>query len=190
MRKRKLKRLVVRLARRLKKTRKRSRRRPRVQYKRIQKNGVVIKRPRISNVRLERGLRILSETNDITTAARAIRVSPERFKQAAKREGAIRRRRGRWNVVRRLRRQMPIFTDGKQLAITVHSKAASVIARYNSAVGKFLGTNKPDILAEFVGRSVKDISGKIYTFETDPNALYRLSSAGGEPFEEIYRIVL
>ena len=147
-------------------------------------------RLRISDARLERGLRVLSETKNIAQAARSIRVSEERFKRAAKRKAAIRKRKGVWTVVRRLPRKMPIFSGGRQLAITVNSKSASLIARYMSAVGKFLKSNDPKFLAEFKGVSVKDASGKVHPFETDPNTLYRLSSAGGEPFEEMYRIVL
>lgn len=85
---------------------------------------------------------------------------------------------------------MPTFSGGRQLAITVRSRAASLIGRYMSAVGQFLKTNDPKYLVEFKGRSVMDVRGKIYEFETDPNVLYRLSSAGGEPFEEIYRIII
>jgi hypothetical protein len=147
-------------------------------------------RPGISDARLERGLRVLSETKDIAQAARSIRVSEERFKRAARRKAAIRKRKGFWTIVRRLPRKMPTFSSGRQLAITVNSKSASVIARYMSAVGQFLKTNDPKFLAEFKGASVKDASGKVHPFETDPNTLYRLSSAGGEPFEEIYRIVI
>jgi hypothetical protein len=144
----------------------------------------------INATRLERGLRVLSETKDIKTAARAIRVSPERFKLAAKRKATIRKQKGFWIVVRRLPRRLPIFTNGKQVAITVRSKSASLIGRYMSAVGQFLKTNDPKFLAEFRDRSVKDARGKTYEFETNPNALYQLSSAGNEPFEEIYRIVI
>lgn len=144
----------------------------------------------ISDARLERGLRVLSETKDIAQAARSIRVSEERFKRAARRKAAIRKRKGFWTVVRRLPRKMPMFSGGRQLAITVNSKSASLIARYMSAVAQFLKSNDPKVLAEFKGASVKDAKGKVYSFETDPNTLYRLSSAGGEPFEEIYRIVI
>ncbi|MGA8615076.1 MAG: hypothetical protein WB760_26045 [Xanthobacteraceae bacterium] len=135
-------------------------------------------------------MRVLSETKDIAQAARSIRVSEERFKRAARRKAAIRKRKGFWTVVRRLPRKMPIFSGGRQLAITVNSKSATVIARYMSAVGHFLKSNDPKFLTEFKGASVKDALGKVHPFETDPNALYRLSSAGGEPFEEMYRIVI
>jgi hypothetical protein len=143
-----------------------------------------------SVAKLERGLKVLSQTGDVSTASRAIRISPEKFKRAAQRKGLIRKRKGRWMVVAALPRRMAIFTDGKQLAITVRSKTASLIGKYNSAVGQFLRTNNPAVLAKFKGRAVKDTRGKIYPFETNPNALYRLSSAGGEPFEDVYRIVL
>jgi hypothetical protein len=144
----------------------------------------------ISNVRLERALRVFSRTKDLAAAARSIRVSKEKLKRAAIRRLTRRRRRGGLRLIRRLPRKMPIFSGGRQLAITVNSRAASLIGRYMAAVGKFLKTNDPKSLAEFTGRSVKDVSGKIHQFETDPNTLYRLSSAGGEPFEEMYRIVI
>jgi hypothetical protein len=145
---------------------------------------------RISDARLARGLQILRETSDITTAARAIRVPVESFKRAAKRKNVIRRRKHQWTVARRLPRRMPIFSNGRQLAITVRSRSAALIGRYMSAVAQFLKTNDPKLLAEFRRRGVKDVRDKVHQFETDPNVLYRLSSAGGEPFEEIYRIVL
>jgi len=169
----------------------RKRIKPRIFPKQI-KSSFTVKRQRagISNAQLERGLRVLSETKDINLAARSIHVSPERFKRAAKRRRAIRKLRRLWIIVKRLPRRMPIFSGGKQLAITVNNKSASLIASYLSAVGWFLRTNDPKFLAKFVGRSVKDVSGKIHVFETNPNVLYRLSSAGGEPFEQVYRIVL
>jgi hypothetical protein len=148
------------------------------------------RRPGVSDARLERGLQVLAETKDIKTAARSIRVSAERFERAAKRKAAIQKRKGFWTVVRRLPRKMPIFSGGRQLAITVKSNSASLIGRYMLAVRQFLRSNDPNFLDEFKGRSVKDTRGKVYPFETDPNVLYRLSSAGNEPFEDIYRIVI
>jgi hypothetical protein len=153
-------------------------------------NGRRQSRLAISDTRLERALRVLSETGDVGTAARSIRVAMDRFKRTALRKGAIRKSGLQWIVARRLPRKMPIFSGGRQLAITVNSRAASLIGRYMATVGQFLKTNNPKFLAEFTGRDVKDAHGKIHQFETDPNTLYRLSSAGGEPFEEMYRIVI
>jgi len=144
----------------------------------------------IGKIRLERGLLVFSKTKDIKAAAQAAGTSVERFKSAAIRKALVRNRRGRLILPRRLPRQMPLFSHGKLLAITVSSKSASLIGRYMSAVGQFLKTNDPKFLAECVGQSVKDTSGKAHQFETDPNVLYRLSSAANEPFTEIYRIVI
>lgn len=148
------------------------------------------KKGSLSKARLERGLRILRETNDIKVASRAIRVSPEKFRRAAKRKHAIRKTKTGWKLTRRVSRRMPVFTSGQQLAITVRSRSASLIGRYMAAVRKFVRTNNPAVLSEFVGRSIKDVRGKPFAFEIRPNALHRLSSAGSEPFEDIYRIVL
>jgi hypothetical protein len=145
---------------------------------------------RISDSQLERGLRVVSKTHDLAEAARAIRVPTERFKNAASRRKAIRESGGRWLVVGRFLRRMPIFSGGQQLAITTRSRSASLIGRYMSAVGQFLSTNDASALAEFEGRGVKDSHGNVYKFETDPNVLYKLSSAGGEPFEDVYKIVI
>lgn len=144
----------------------------------------------ISDARLERALRVYSRTKDIKAAARSIRVSESRFKRAALRKVASRQKRRSLAIVRRLPRKMPVFTNGKIVAVTVRSRSASLIGRYMSAVAQFLKTNDPKFLAEFTGRSIKDASGKIHEFETSPNVLYRLSSAGNEPFEDIYRIVI
>jgi DNA-binding phage protein len=144
----------------------------------------------ISDARLERALRVYSRTKNLKAAARSIRVSEERLKRAALRKVAIRKKRHTLAIVRRLPRKMPVFTNGKIVAATVKSRSASLIGRYMSAVAQFLKTNDSKFLTEFRGRSVRDMSGKIHEFETNPNVLYRLSSAGNEPFEDIYRIVI
>jgi len=144
----------------------------------------------ISDVRLESAFRVFSRTKDFKAAARSIRVSEKRFRKAALKRLANRKKRRTLAIVRRLPRRMPIFTEGRLLGIAVRVRAASLIGRHMAAVGQFLKTNDPKYLAEFKGRSVKDVKGSIFQFETDPNVLYRLSSAGNEPFEEIYRIVI
>ena len=128
-----------------------------------------LRRPGVlSDVRLERALRVLNETKDLKTAARSIRISAGRFVRAANRKGAIRRQGGNWIVARRLFRKTPVFSGGRQLAITVRSNSVSLIGRYMSAVGRFLQTNDPKFLADFKGRSVKDVRGKVFPFETNP----------------------
>ena len=172
--------------------RRNKKRRRNIQNPRNNKSTKNKKKPRrrITNTRLERGLGALSKTNDIRQAARASGTSVDAFERKAKRRRAIRKVGGQWIVARRLQRRMPIFSEGRHLAISVRSRVASRIGHYMSAVGQFLETNVPEHLAEFKGRSVKDINGRLYQFEADPNALYRLSSAGNEPFEDVYRIII
>ena len=147
-------------------------------------------RSSISDARIERALRVYSDTKDLTAAARSIHVSPKRFRRALEKRFKTKSQARLWAASRRLPRTMPIFSGGKHLAITVRARSASLIGEYMSAVGQFLRTNDQKVLAEFNGRGVKDTNGKIHPFETNPNMLYRLSSASGEPFEEIYRIVV
>ena len=131
-------------------------------HKWSRKSGLIVRSPRkpLSDARLQRALGVLSETKDVKTAARSIRVSVQRFQRTAKRKGTIRKIGGQWKVARRLPRKMPIFSGGRQLAITVNSKSASLIGRYMAAVGQFLKTNDPKVLAEFKGRRHQRRSGQ------------------------------
>lgn len=99
-------------------------------------------------------------------------------------------KRGRFQAKsRKTRRQRSIvlFENGQATRVKVTRKVASAIGAYLNAVGRFLDTNDPKYLSRYVGRSIKDRSGKKHTFETRPNVLYRLN-AGIDTFEEIYRI--
>jgi hypothetical protein len=44
-------------------------------------------------------------------------------------------------------------------------------------------------LESFIGRSVRDATGKSHPLETEPNSLYRLAAAGSEGFEQVYRLI-
>jgi hypothetical protein len=145
----------------------------------------------LEDERLQRGLRILRQEKNLRAAARTIGVSPERLKHAAASKGAITKEGRRWVLNPDLPRRMLIYSRRHAVQITVGDQAsASLVGRYMAAVGKFLDSNDRDSLTPFVGQSVTDISGKSYPFETNPNALYRLTSAGGESFEAVYRIVV
>jgi hypothetical protein len=144
----------------------------------------------ISDNRLQLALRTLREEKNFSAAARAGKIAPERLRKYALEKGLIEKDGRRWRVKAELPRRMLLFTDGKAATITVGDfENASLIGRFMSAAGRFLETNKRELLAPFVGMSVKDIAGKEHPFETRPNVLYRLTAGGGESFEQIYRIV-
>jgi hypothetical protein len=145
----------------------------------------------IEDVRLQLGLRLLQQGRPLTAVAKEIHVSPERLRNYGGRKGAIEKRGRRWFVRRGLPRKVLIFSDGKEIAITVGDfDAASLVGKYMAHVRWFQETNNIRHLKSFVGKSVTDIDGKSYLLETRPNVLYRLSHAGGSSFEQVYRIVV
>ena len=134
---------------------------------------------------------MLRQHKSLSAAARSVHVSPERLKHAAAEKSAITKKGRRWIVNPKLPRRMPMYSRGREILITVGDQATtSLVGRYMSAVGRFLTSNDRELLQPFVGQFVTDIKGKRYFFETNPNALHRLSSAGGDVFEQLYRIVL
>jgi hypothetical protein len=56
-------------------------------------------------------------------------------------------------------------------------------------VGLFLESNRIAFLKAWHGKSFRDVKGRRYPFETNPNTLYRLNSGGRSSFDEIYRII-
>src|SRR5262249_7899550 len=141
--------------------------------------------------RLQLALRVLRQEKSLTAAAKAAQVSPERLKHVAAAKGAIEKQKRRWVVNPDLPRRMLLYSRGSESAITVGDfQSASRVGAYMSAVAKFTNTNERNWLVPFDGQSVTDISGKHHPFETNPNTLYRLTTAGGEIFEQVYRIVV
>jgi hypothetical protein len=67
--------------------------------------------------------------------------------------------------------------------------AASLVMRHRAAVKHFVESNDASHLEPFIGVSVRDTSGRRHLLETRPNVLYRLASAGGEGFEQVYRLI-
>jgi hypothetical protein len=146
--------------------------------------------PPVSEKRLERALRFLRETGQISVAARSIRISQDRFKRIAVRRKLIRKSGDKWVVAKRLHRKMLIYSDGAEKFIEIRAKAASEIGKYMSAVGEFRRTNNLAVLKDFRGAGVFDVDRQFHAFEMRPNVLYRVALNSDGAFEEIYRIVI
>lgn len=142
--------------------------------------------------RLEQGLKQMREGRRLTSSARAIGVSPERLRRYVWQTGVVRKKGGRWIFRKdKRRRQLPIYSHGQVLTITVANyEIAAKIGRYMAAAGEFLISNDPAHLAPFMGESVADVDGRVYIFETRPNVLYRLASSSPQSFENVYRIIM
>jgi hypothetical protein len=149
--------------------------------------------PKVPGYRkLEQGVAALRKTKSLSAAARQAKLAPERLRRYLGDLDFVEKRRGRWFVGedKRLRTAL-LYTDGRELRVVVEGyEPAAMVGSYRNAVGEFLRTNDPAHLAPFVGRRVTDYSGKTYTFETRPNVLYRLDAAGGDTFEQVYKLVI
>jgi hypothetical protein len=133
---------------------------------------------------------VLRQEGTLKSAAKAAHISPERLRHIAKSKGAIKKHGRRWIVDPDLPRRMPLFSRRRAIDITVTGESASKIGAYMDAVGKFSTSNNRDLLKPFEGQSVTDTNGNSHPFETNPNALHRLLSAGEATFEQVYRIVV
>ena len=78
-------------------------------------------------------------------------------------------------------------TGGKLHDVTVTHDAASDIGRHWVAINKFLETNDPSHLEPFVGLGLRDTRKRFWPFETRPNVLRKLDSAGEMSCVELYR---
>lgn len=151
-----------------------------------------VKSPRpISEDAFQISLKALRSGRTLADAAKEIRVAPERLRNQALARGIIRQQGRQWVVRKNLPRQMLVYSDSQAHTIIVGTFAqASKVGRYMTAVKRFLRSNNLEHLEPFIGKSVKDKNGKVYGFETNPNALYRIAASGADSFEQIYRIII
>lgn len=139
--------------------------------------------------RLQFAVRLIQNGQSPTAAAKEAHVAPERLRRLVKSKRLIKSGK-RWRLRKGLSRQVLIYSDGHEVAITVGEKAASRIGSYMAAVRWFVQTNDVAYLKPFVGKSVKDTSDARYQFETRPNELHRLANTASETFEQVYRVIL
>jgi hypothetical protein len=140
--------------------------------------------------RLEKALKSLRASNNQAKAARDAGVSPERFRRFL-RENNLAHREGRsWRITDERPRQVLVTSNGDKRWIEVLGfEPASLVGRHNEAIKQFRQTNDISLLEPFVGVSVTDAAGRKHLLETNPNTLHRLTAAGTETFENVYRLV-
>jgi hypothetical protein len=126
----------------------------------------------------------------LSATDRDIGVSPERLRHHLASAGLATKRGRRWKVRDDLPRRTLIYSKRGAEAITVADlRAAGSVGLFMDSVQRALATGNPSRISSFDGDYVTDAAGTRHYFETDMNALYRLVNAGGESFEQIYRIV-
>ena len=145
----------------------------------------------IADDRLQFALQTLRKERNLSRAAKAAGISPERLRRYAIEKEAIEKFEGRWRIRQSLPRQMLLFSRGRQISVTLGDfDSASLVGRYLHAVREFLETNRRSVLDPFSGHSVHDVRGKDHPFEIRPNVLYRLAGSGEQSFEQIYRLII
>lgn len=135
--------------------------------------------------------RQFQETKNLSAAARAQGIAPERLRRLVKEHGLAKRKGRRWFNTDKLPRRVLIYSERREREIYVRGfENAARVGAYWHAAHLFVATNDIELLAPFVGQGVKDIKGRLHPFETDPNAIHRLAAAGGPALHEVYRITV
>jgi hypothetical protein len=119
-------------------------------------------------------------------AARQAGVSAETLRRFQKSNTTSQRKGRRWVIVDTRPVSVVMATRSKMRPVTVSHDASSDISRHWIAINLFLETNDPSHLAAFVGKGLRDSSGAFHPFETRPNVLRKLDSAGELSFVDIY----
>jgi hypothetical protein len=136
---------------------------------------------------LEKALKMMRQGASQKQAAKAVGVSSETLRRFQKQNTSSRREGRRWVIFDARPVTVLMATRGKLQDVTLSRDAASDIGRHWVAINKFLESNDPSHLAPFVGLGLRDKRGKFWPFETRPNVLRKLDSAGELSFVDIYR---
>ncbi len=138
---------------------------------------------------LEDALKQIRKGKSLKEASKSVGVSAERVRTYIVGQGVAEKVKGRWTIGEDLRtREIGFASRGRVVISTVTYETSQIIGSYCSAVGQFLNTHAIGVLTPFVNKSVSDIHGIKYPFETDPNTLYRLSNSGDLTFEHLYKM--
>ena len=143
-----------------------------------------------SDPKMELALKLFRNGKSQKDAAREARVSLERFKRFLTDNDLVTKAGRKWKLADQRKRRMIVISKGDWENRTLRDfEQASRNGKFLNTVRKFLQTNDQELLLPFEGQSVIDAQGKAHIFETDPNILYELDHAGGENFEDVYKLV-
>lgn len=134
----------------------------------------------------ERALKAMKRGTSLKRAASENGLSADRLRRFVKRSTTAWYSGRRWTIFDLRTHLFRIVSNGAFKTVELAIDDASDVGRYWSAVNKFLETNAARHLDQFIGKSVRDVRGKLHPFETRPNVLRRLDSVGELHFLEIY----
>ena len=145
--------------------------------------------PRTYGKEFEVALRALRVFKNQKRAVQSAGISPKRFCRFLREKRLAHFRKGKWRFTdKRVRSVRAITTRGEKVFEVRGFNRASTVMSHRNAVTQFLADPDPSLLKPYEGVSVADIDGRKHELETRPNVLYRLSAAGTESYEEVYRL--
>ncbi len=136
---------------------------------------------------LEQALKLMKQGASQREAAKHIGVSTERLRRFVAENTETKRQGRRWIILDKRSVTVLMATRGKMRDVTVTHDASSDIGRHWAAINRFLETQNVSYLSPFVGLGLRDVKGRFHPFETRPNILRKLDSAGELSFIDIYR---
>jgi hypothetical protein len=136
---------------------------------------------------LEKAMKLMKAGVSQKEAARQAGVSAETLRRFQKANTTSQRKGRSWHISDLRPVPVRMATRGKMRTVTVPHDTASDISRHWTAINHFLDTNNPTHLAAFVGKGLRGSNGVFHPFETRPNVLWKLDSAGELNFVDIYR---
>ena len=120
----------------------------------------------------------------LTASTKETGISPTSFKRHVGTTVTKVRKSGKWKAKSEdsISRVMTIFSNGKRFNVeTKDSKTASIIGKFNSAIGYFTTTGDASNLTKLKGTIVTDVSGREYVLETRPNKVISILERLEEP---------
>ena len=144
-----------------------------------------------SDAQLEIAIRLLRKGESQRRSAREAGVPVERFRRFLTDNGLATKAGRNWKLTDKRQRRMIVISNGHWENRTLRDfDEASRNGKYLNTVRKFLRSNDRELLLPFEGQAVFDAQGKSHVLETDPNILYELDHAGGENFEDVYKLIV
>ena len=137
---------------------------------------------------IEAAVLAMNRGASLSAAAKQKGVSRERLARFLLEQGIGASNGRKWTIADARPWFIPTFSAGAFVRIVVATfDERSLAGTYWNDVGRFLRTNDIKILAPYRGQGVKDSrNGRFIPFETDPNELHRIASAGMPQFYEVY----
>jgi hypothetical protein len=136
----------------------------------------------------EHAIKVMAGGFTLRDAAKGFGLSEQHLRRYLKENVNATRKGRQWIIDDQRPRQFPVYSEGELKTLTLKPYEASEAGSFMHSAGRFLRTGDRQLLEPHEGRGVADVNRRFHRFETDPNRLYELDSAGEPNFPEIYRI--